>query len=748
MGLMQLSPSIIQAYGVRNPMDPRENIFAGARLLAENLDRYRDPVMAIQAYHGGTDQANWGPRTRTHLLRVSQLYQQGGQLPEAPGGAQQPGQQPGANVQPTVPGQGTPPVAPQQPSAAELDNIIFGPGGRPPARPELSEEEQMEAINRLLNFGTTNSGQVPRRESTPPDQRPGAFGRLSAGVVRGIRDVIDMPAELMARGSDAIGLTPWLRNGPIGRAAEELGLSGIAFPPVLTGTEQAASNAQDRRAFDEEFGDSGLATAGRIVGNVAGVTPAMGVLGNTARAAGYGASIAAPRLAASVAPVATAVAGATTPANPLLRAGSRAAGGAVAGVASQGMMLDPDQPAVPQLLQGAAVGAGVNAAVLPAARTLGRTVSAPFRANVTPEDAALATRATQLGVPVRGSQMGSPATRITDSLLLRTPGTGHNQRTAQQMPAFTRAVAQSFGENADTLNPQVFANARRRIGGQLDDAATRTPTYQADGAFSSQLQALRRDIDMSLDEGSATPVRRFLDHVEELLTNPNNAGRTYQSLTRSDTPLGRLRESNDPNIAHYGRRIKDMLDDLLERQAPPGVVPQIRQARSQWRAMSAVENTVGADGFIEVNRFFNAIRNAYGNPATRPSGNDLGDLALIARRFLQMPGSSNTTEYQTVRNLMGAIGSLIPNAVLMHDPTAAAATAGTLAGVAAGGNLLSRYFNSPGYRDRMIRAGMAAGQQSGGSPMGRFIDATAVPAGVSASDQDWTRTPDDFYRTR
>jgi soluble lytic murein transglycosylase-like protein len=54
LGLMQLMPSTIKQFGVKNPFNPIENVRAGVAYLRELLDRYQDnEELALAAYNAG-----------------------------------------------------------------------------------------------------------------------------------------------------------------------------------------------------------------------------------------------------------------------------------------------------------------------------------------------------------------------------------------------------------------------------------------------------------------------------------------------------------------------------------------------------------------------------------------------------------------------------------------------------------------------------------------------------------------------
>jgi len=54
LGLMQLMPAVAEELGVDDPLDPRQNIMAGARYLRQLLDSHRGSVrLALASYNAG-----------------------------------------------------------------------------------------------------------------------------------------------------------------------------------------------------------------------------------------------------------------------------------------------------------------------------------------------------------------------------------------------------------------------------------------------------------------------------------------------------------------------------------------------------------------------------------------------------------------------------------------------------------------------------------------------------------------------
>lgn len=245
-GLMQIMPETQRALGVTDPNDPQQAIFGAAKLMAENLDRYGNVADAVRAYHGGTDKANWGPKTQAYVGKVLAGY---GAPASAPG--------PADDLAADFATPSAAAAAPQDdllsdfaapaPTGVQSTRAAAGAGIQPSA-PQSQQAQPQPQNGGLLSL-------VPDYLKSP--EAYGAQGIKNANALgRGISDVLDAPSEWLAAGAEKSGLT-----GLLGRA-------GINMP---TEQQQIDINKASRADYEARNPDAGIqGTIGRIGGNILG----------------------------------------------------------------------------------------------------------------------------------------------------------------------------------------------------------------------------------------------------------------------------------------------------------------------------------------------------------------------------------------------------------------------------------------------------------------------------------------------
>ena len=81
-GLMQLMPATARDLGVKNPMNPKENIEGGVKFLKYLQTQFNDPALALAAYNAGEGAVrryNWippYPETQDYVVKVARNYRQ------------------------------------------------------------------------------------------------------------------------------------------------------------------------------------------------------------------------------------------------------------------------------------------------------------------------------------------------------------------------------------------------------------------------------------------------------------------------------------------------------------------------------------------------------------------------------------------------------------------------------------------------------------------------------------------------
>lgn len=254
-----------------------------------------------------------------------------------------------------------------------------------------------------------------------------------------------------------------------------------------------------------------------------------------------------------------------------------------------------------------------------------------------------------------GQQRGSKGLRYLESITADSPlsGTGAEEINEAGKKEFTRAVLKRMGEDADAATPDVIERARVRIGNKLDEVADKLPV-KFTGKFGNDLSEIAQDLtkeglapeqtnrimtnlnnvrgafitkapaggldrtmaEMRANAGTPPPtsleaaLQQGVDKINATPTgNPAEGimpGKAYQMLTRKDTPLDRLVNSQNPDERFYGGRIRDALDDAMSKTAvgqgtKPGkgrrqALADLLEARRQWRTMVMASKAVAGGG--------------------------------------------------------------------------------------------------------------------------------------------------------
>ena len=286
LGVSQLMPATAASLGVSDRTDPQASIEAQAKLLKENLARYGTPEGALLAYHGGTNQSAWGPKTHDYLSKVTANYQQ---LKSA------------ANVT----GQSEP-----EPSAFEKDALNFdaAPAADKPSfqdafAKEALAEPQVPAAKSVVASTTSstpvqsapsrldlNVSELRKLQDTDPvayksymDQKAAAarseFSYGAGDVPRSIARV-------------AAAVAPQTYSNVVGGVNDALGAS---LPANAADLKNAL---QERNAtYEQQYGRDPNAGGNRLVGQLVAGAPVMGGVGKALGAAGNAVTRASPEIA-------------------------------------------------------------------------------------------------------------------------------------------------------------------------------------------------------------------------------------------------------------------------------------------------------------------------------------------------------------------------------------------------------------------------------------------------------------------
>ncbi|MCJ2023105.1 hypothetical protein [Methylobacterium sp. J-067] len=359
--------------------------------------------------------------------------------------------------------------------------------------------------------------------------------------------------------------------------------------------------------------------------------------------------------------------------------------------------------------------------------------------SASPEAAALARRAQELGLPVRAAEISdSPLLRGADTALSKVPGMGYGGIDAAKQAALNGQIAGLMGENGTKITPALMQSAKTRLG-QTFDRIEKNTWVRQDNEFAGDLQTIFRDASEALDANQLGKLQKVFRGIQGKFDPATSEmeGSAYQNLTRKGSPLDLMQGGDDSSLSHFAGRLKTALTGAFERSAPDDLAAELRQARNQYRVMKVVEPLVqDTGGSIDPAAFRAAVAKATDGMAYGRGG-DLADLARVAQAFGPREGGGATASRDTL-GMAAKIAALTGGAAttaaglksVAPALTAAAAgyavpSLGSAAAGFAGGRIASQVLRSPALTNRLIDQALGTGQAG---PVNRLLGAASRSA--------------------
>lgn len=677
-GIMQMRPDTAAEMGAQDPWDPVQAIPAAARYLRQGYDQTGSLPGAAAYYHGGPDQRRWGPKTKDYVGSVGIHLEKLNGARDVAASKKQPldlSELDKLYAGPAAQSESGGKDAPLDTS--ELDKLYGGAGSAPTAE----AEKPPMAITVRPSGVLSNAPDDGLATSAAKNIGTGLVKGVgdAAGMVGGVKDLADylnaraasaatgQPVDAVLAQQKANQASMEANATPIGKLAAVI--NPLNYLPSAEGVASRLLGMTGEYQPGSEIGK--LAQAGART-----ITGAMGP-GSVAAAPGFATVL---------------------KASPLLAA-SGAVGEGVADATGDPLM---------GLAAGAAV--PVGAAALKGAGN--RLVGA-----VEPGRAALAEKARGMGIPLDAADISdSRFVRMLGSTLKDLPMNGSRPAAGQKQAGINRAVAQTFGESADRITPQVMASARDRLSNVFETFGSKVPQIAADRTFVQDLQGVLHDAQRSLTKGGMEPLQRIMADVLTAV-DPNTgaiSGEAWRNLTSSKSALSKVAANGKSEIQAFANDIKDALNGAIERSAPPDVLAEIRAARGQWGNMRTVEQLVAKaqDGNItpallqgRVNaRSKGTYGTAYGG------GGDLNEIAQMGQMMKEPPNSGTAPRLNIMNALSTGIGPAA--AVMTQNPLYALAPIATFGGQALAGRALGSVLRSDAMVNNLIARsqGQVAGQ--------------------------------------
>lgn len=596
IGLMQMLPTTAKVLGV-DPTDPVQSIYGAAKLMQENMARYGGNVeQAVAAYHGGTDQANWGPKTQAYIGKVAnafgQIKQSGGYAPSAPSTSAS-----AANAAPD-----------------DIDALLSAraSGSAPTPQPAAAPAQQSaDPIDSMLAARASSAQPASQPTAAPiatPTAQPSAPWKAPNSVLMGMGDIVRGGAQNIVHGLS------WLADkaAPDSQFAKD---ARAALPQMAqtVSTQNATYDAQ-RQAQQPQT----------LTGIVTGQQTKPGF--DVGRAAGQ--LLAAAPLAYAL-PTGSGLLGVP-------------AAGAVSGALTSAMMpADASSSFADQKLNQLKIGALTGAVAAPVARALGVAIGGV--------GGEAQRRLADAGVTMTPGQILGGGFARTEEKLSSVPFVGDMIKGAQQrsVQSFNRAA---YNEALEPLGVQYagpvgsegIAAVQRTISDAYDNALSRMTFRATDPQFQADITNLA-----GMAQGlPAAQQQTFMNVLRtqvfgKLGPQGQMDGPTLQG---AQSEIGRIARGYGADPSFDNRQlgtavgeIRNAIDNSLARYNPPDAVQQLANANSAFARFVRVQRAAASQGAMNNENIFTA---AQLNSAVRGSDQSVRKGAVAAGNALMQDLSS------------------------------------------------------------------------------------------------------------
>lgn len=283
-----------------------------------------------------------------------------------------------------------------------------------------------------------------------------------------------------------------------------------------------------------------------------------------------------------------------------------------------------------------------------------------------PTRAAHVQRLNQEGVTAltAGQVTGSVPLRYLEQHAADVPFSGGRARTQADRAAeqFTQAALRRAGVNAPRATQDVIDAAFTAHGQRFDDLANASSATLTHADVTRMAQAVRHYLRMTPPANQAPYMMEVVQNLQGV-AGTRMTGQVYQRYRSFIEEAART--SADPIQAEALRRIRNVLDNAVERGLPQDLQGQWREARTQYRNLLAISRAAGAAGENAANGFISPAQLAWATKAVQGSRNfergrgELQQLARAGQAVMSTLPNSGTPARLAVQSVGAGVGGLL-----------------------------------------------------------------------------------------